>query len=114
MGLPSENPIWWRLNVPLSLPPRLVVERVGGRASGHYGRTRKRCHGRRSCPTSWPRSRSPPVARPNCAEKFEVRTENSWTASSGTFCPMPAPNSSLLAEPSSRMLVLDDRWPLIA
>src|SRR5687767_4331956 len=56
----------------------------------------------------------PPVARPYCAEKLLVMTLNSWTESSGTSWPTVASNSSLLAEPSSRTLVLAERMPLMA
>jgi hypothetical protein len=56
----------------------------------------------------------PPEARPYCAVKFDRTTENSCTESSGTCWPTVAVNSSLLAEPSSRMFVLADRMPLIA
>ena len=55
----------------------------------------------------------PPVARPYCAEKLLVTTLNSWTESSGTFWPTVVSNSLLLAEPSSRMLVPEARWPLM-
>ena len=51
----------------------------------------------------------PPVARPYCAEKLFVMTENSCTESSGTSWPTVASNWSLLATPSSRMLVLAER-----
>ena len=57
---------------------------------------------------------TPPEARPYWAEKFEVRTENSCTESSGTCWPTVAVKSSLFAEPSSRMFVLAERAPLIA
>ena len=56
----------------------------------------------------------PPLARPNCAEKFDVMTENSCTESSGTSWPTLAVNSSLLAPPSSSTFVLAERWPLMA
>ena len=56
----------------------------------------------------------PPDARPYWAEKLEVMTENSCTESIGMFWPIAAVNSSLLADPSNRMLVLADRRPLIA
>ena len=55
----------------------------------------------------------PPDARPYCAEKLFVMTLNSCTESSGTSWPTVASNSSLFAEPSSRMLVLEARWPLM-
>src|SRR5512143_439933 len=112
IGPPMLKPIWWRLNLPWSIPfallSKVLVERPLLRKNSY------------TVPRYWlvpdfvATFTTPPEARPYWAEKFEVRTENSCTESSGTAWPTLAVKSSLLAEPSSSTFVLADRAPLIA
>ena len=112
IGPPRLKPIWWRSNLPCSMSFALLSKVLVDRPL-----LRKNSY---TVPRYWfvpdfvATLTTPPVARPYWAEKFEVRTENSCTESSGTSWPMVASKSSLFAEPSSRMLVLAERAPLMA
>src|SRR5580658_10399959 len=110
-GPPIEKPNWLRTKTGLVIPYALSLKLLEAKSE-----TRLNSY---AVPWNWlvpdlvVTLITPASARPYSAVKLLVMMPTSWTESSGVVWPTDAMNSLLFATPSSRMLVPDERRPLI-